>query len=303
MTTSADVHLFEARDGVTISYRRWLPDGDARAAMQIVHGASEHSGRYARLAEQLTASGFAVYAMDLRGHGHTSDGTGVGRFGSGNAGSMVDDVVALNLIIAEAHPGRPRILLGHSMGTIVALATAERHGTGLAGLVLSGALGVNDQLSETVAALQAAVGAGMAEDPLDLGTFNEAFEPARTRYDWLSRDEGEVDAYIADPLAGDQMPLTYAYAAGVFGLSVRASSEAEVAKLPGGLPVLLLSGDRDPVGGEAAGQVIALGDLMEKRGLPVERHIYPDARHEVFNETNRDEVIADLLAWLEQRIG
>jgi len=143
----------------------------------------------------------------------------------------------------------------------------------------------------------------MAEDPLDLGTFNEAFEPARTRYDWLSRDEGEVDAYIADPLAGDEMPLTYAYAAGVFGLSVRASSEAEVAKLPGGLPVLLLSGDRDPVGGEAAAQVIALGDLMEKRGLPVERHIYPDARHEVFNETNRDEVIADLLAWLEQRIG
>jgi alpha-beta hydrolase superfamily lysophospholipase len=286
-----------------ITYRRWLPDGEVRAAMQIVHGASEHSGRYGRLAGALTDRGVAVYAMDLRGHGHTAQGTGIGRFGAGNADSMVDDVVALDLIIAGEHPEEPRILLGHSMGSVIALAAAEKHGPALAGLVLSGALGVNDDLAQTVSALEAAVDAGMAEDPLDLGTFNQAFEPARTRYDWLSRDTGEVDAYIADPLSGDDMPLTYAYAAGVFGLSVRAASPEGVGRLPENLPVLLLSGERDPVGGEAAAFVTALGRLMEKRGLPVERRIYPDARHEVFNETNRDEVVADLTRWLEQRIA
>jgi alpha-beta hydrolase superfamily lysophospholipase len=303
MTTSPDVERFQARDGVTIIYRRWLPDGEVRAAIQVVHGASEHSGRYGRLAGALTDRGVAVYAMDLRGHGHTAQGTGIGRFGAGNADSMVDDVVALDLIIAGEHPEEPRILLGHSMGSVIALAAAEKHGPALAGLVLSGALGVNDDLAQTVSALEAAVDAGMAEEPLDLGTFNQAFEPARTRYDWLSRDTGEVDAYIADPLSGDDMPLTYAYAAGVFGLSVRAASPEGVGRLPENLPVLLLSGERDPVGGEAAAFVTALGRLMEKRGLPVERRIYPDARHEVFNETNRDEVVADLTRWLEQRIA
>ena len=302
MTTSSDVELFKARDGVTITYRRWLPDGEAGAAMQIVHGVSEHSGRYGRLAGALTGRGVAVYAMDLRGHGHTAQQTGVGRFGAGNASSMVDDIVALDLIMADQQPGRPRVLLGHSMGSAFALAAAEKHGAALAGLVLSGALGVNDRLPQTVSALEAAVDAGMGEQSLDLGTFNQAFEPARTRYDWLSRDTGEVDAYIADPICGDDMPLTYAYAAGFFALSVRASSPEGVAQLPE-LPVLLLSGERDPVGGEAAAQVIALARLMEKRGLRVERRIYPDARHEVFNETNRDEVTADLLAWLDERLA
>jgi alpha-beta hydrolase superfamily lysophospholipase len=301
MTTSADVELFQARDGVTIAYRRWLPDTEVRAAVQIVHGASEHSGRYGRLAGALTDRGIAVYAMDLRGHGHTAQRTGAGRFGSGNADTMVDDVLALDLIIADRHPGRPRVLLGHSMGSIIALAAAEKHGQALAALVLSGALGVNDHLPQRVSALEAAVDAGMGEQPFDLGTNNQAFEPARTRYDWLSRDAGEVDAYIADPLCGDDMPLTYAYAAGVFGLSVRASSPQGVERLPDDLPILLLSGERDPVGGEAGAQVIGLARLMEKRGLPVQRRIYPDARHEVFNETNRDEVVADLVRWLEHR--
>ena len=299
MTTAA-VKVLEARDGVRLVCRTWLPGSAPRAALQIVHGASEHSGRYQRLADALTERGLAVYAMDLRGHGRTAEHTGVGRFGAGDADGMLDDVAALSRLMAEAHPGVPRLLLGHSMGSILALASAERDGAGLAGLVLSGALGVDPELAGTVSALQEAVAAGMGDQPLDLGTFNQPFEPARTRYDWLSRDPAEVDAYIADPLAGDEMPLTYAYAAGVFGLSVRASSPDGVARLPVELPVLLLSGERDPVGGVAAGQVLALAELMERRGLSVERHVYPGARHEVFNETNRDEVVADLLAWLER---
>jgi alpha-beta hydrolase superfamily lysophospholipase len=303
-TTSGDLHTFESLGGARVTYRRWLPDGDARGTVQIVHGASEHSGRYERLAGVLTGRGLAVYAMDLRGHGRTAEGTGTGRFGAQGAEGLLHDVRALQLIAAEQHPGVPRILLGHSMGSIIALAAAERDGGDLTGLVLSGPLGVNPALADTVAQLEAAVAAGLADQPLDaLGPFNAAFEPARTAYDWLSRDDAEVDAYLADPLAGDEMPLTYGYATGVFAMNVRAASPQGVAELPDGLPVLLLSGQRDPVGGVDASQVTALAGLLAGRGLPVEQHVYPDARHEVFNETNRDEVAGDLLGWLEKRLA
>jgi alpha-beta hydrolase superfamily lysophospholipase len=303
-TVSGDPHVFQSADGVRVTYLRWLPDREVRATVQIVHGASEHSGRYERLAAALTERGLVVYAMDLRGHGRTAEGTGTGRFGTPGVDGALADVRALQLIAAEQHPGVPRVLLGHSMGSILALAAAERDGAALAGLVLSGPLGVNPALADTVAQLEAAVTAGLADQPLDaLGPFNAAFEPARTPYDWLSRDEAEVDAYLADPLAGDEMPLTYGYASEVFGLNVRAASPQGVAELPDGLPVLLLSGQRDPVGGVDAAQVTALAGLLRDRGLPVEQHVYPDARHEVFNETNRDEVVDDLLGWLEKRLA
>jgi alpha-beta hydrolase superfamily lysophospholipase len=299
-TASGELHLLQTVDGSRVRYRRWLPDGDLRASIQLVHGASEHSGRYGRLAAALTAAGFGVWAMDLRGHGRTAESTGIGRFGSGmGVDTVLDDVQALHLVIDDEHPGVPRVLLGHSMGSIIALASAERDGRDLAGLVLSGPVGVAPQLADMVTALEEAVAAGAGDNALDaLGAFNQPFEPARTAFDWLSRDAAEVDAYVADPLCGDQMPLTVAYAAAVFGLSVGAATADAVARLPDGLPVLLLSGERDPVGGENAAQVNALAALLRDRALTVEQHVYPDARHEVFNETNRDEVTATLVAWL-----
>ena len=227
--------------------------------------------------------------MDLRGHGRTAESTGIGRFGGGSGvDTVLDDVHALHLVIDDEHPGVPRVLLGHSMGSIIALASAERNGADLAGLVLSGPIGVAPQLADMVTALEEAVAAGAADNALDaLGAFNEPFEPARTRYDWLSRDPAEVDAYVADPLSGDEMPLTVAYAAGVFGLPVRAATAEAVAELPDGLPVLLLSGQLDPVGGDVRPGDRAGGSPSAASGgaarLP--------ARHEVFNETNRDEVV------------
>ena len=303
-TNSGDLHVLQSVDGSRVRYRRWLPDRDVRGTVQLVHGASEHSGRYHRLATTLALRGYAVWAMDLRGHGRTAESTGIGRFGGGlGVETVLHDVDALHRVIEAEQPGVPRILLGHSMGSIIALESAERNGGDLAGLVLSGPIGVAPHLVDTVTALEEAVAVGAADQALDaLGPFNEAFQPARTRYDWLSRDPVEVDAYIADPLSGDDVPLTVAYAAGVFALAVRAATPEAVAKLPDGLPVLLLSGELDPVGGKDAVQSTALAQLFTERGLPVERHVYPDARHEVFNETNREEVVADLLAWLYARV-
>ena len=245
--------------------------------------------------------------MDLRGHGRTAESTGVGRFGARRcrrASSTTSS--AMHLVIEEAHPGAPRILLGHSMGSIIALAGAERDGADLVGLVLSGPLGAAPHLAETRRRRsRRRVAAGAGDHALDaLGAFNEAFEPARTRFDWLSRDPAEVDAYIADPLCGDDMPLTAAYAAGVFGLAV-ASADAR-----GGRPATRRAAGAAPL--RPAGPRRAAPtpprsprspSCSRARGLPVEQHVYPDARHEVFNETNRDEVTSDLLIWLDQRVG
>src|SRR5215212_2694316 len=137
MTTSpGELHQLQGVDGSRVRYRRWLPDGDLRGTVQLVHGASEHSGRYGRLAAALTGRGFGVWAMDLRGHGRTAESTGIGRFGQGlGVETVLHDVDALHLVIADQHPGRPRVLLGHSMGSVIALAAAERNGGDLSALV------------------------------------------------------------------------------------------------------------------------------------------------------------------------
>jgi alpha-beta hydrolase superfamily lysophospholipase len=298
-----DVQFLDAADGTRLAYRHWVPDGEVRAALQIVHGLSEHGARYARLARALNGAGIAVAAADQRGHGRTADSTGKGRFGDG-AGTeeVLDDVRALGERLVAAHPGVPLFLLGHSLGSAVALGSAERDGAGLAGLALSGVIGVAPALAEAAVQLRGAVDAGMGDQPMDaLSAFNAPFEPARTPYDWLSRDEAEVDAYLADPLCGDDVPPTYGYGAGMFELVARVATADAVRSLPDGLPVLLLAGRRDPVGGEDAAQVTALAGLLRDRGLDVEERLYADARHEVFNETNRDEVTADLLTWLDGR--
>jgi alpha-beta hydrolase superfamily lysophospholipase len=302
---TGDVQHLEAPDGTRLAYRHWAPDGGVRAAVQDVHGLSEHGARYARLARALNGAGIAVAALDQRGHGRTADATGKGRFGDG-AGpeDVLDDVRTLGERLTAAHPGVPLFLLGHSLGSAVALGSAQRDGAGLAGLVLSGVIGVSPGLAEAATQLRAAADAGLADQPMDaLSAFNAPFEPARTPYDWLSRDPAEVDAYVADPLCGDGMPPTHGYGAGMFELVTRVATADAVRTVPDGLPVLLLAGRRDPVGGEDAAQVTALAGLLRDRGLPVEERLYPDARHEVFNETNRDEVTADLLGWLGRQLG
>ncbi len=228
-------HALQAVDGVRVRYRRWLPPGEPRGAVQVVHGAPEHLGRYGRLATGLTFRGLAVYAVDLRGHGRTAAGTGAGRSGSRGAAALLADVRAVHRVMEREHPGVPRVLLGHATGSVVALAAAEQDGGDLAGLALSG--------------------------------------PAGT-----------------------------ASAAGVCDLAVRSATAEAVALLPDGLPVLLLSGRPDPVGGAGTAQVTALAGLLRARGLPVQQHVYPDARHEAVDETDRDEVVADLLDWLDARL-
>ena len=296
----AEQGSFVDPDGVTVTYRSWLAAADLRGVAVIAHGASEHSGRYERFATALAAAGFAVLAPDHRGHGLTAPSTGPGVIGPRGLDGVLDDLDCVVELGRTAAPTVPLVLVGHSMGSVIALRYAETRGTRLAALVLSGPLGVVPGVEEQIAQLEPAVAGGMGDTPVDaLGAFNAEFEPARTPYDWLSRDPDEVDAYLADPFCGDDMPLTYGYLLAV--LQGTRDGAERAADIPDGLPVLVTAGERDPVSAGGV-QARALAGLLRDGGAEVSERYYPDARHEVLNETNRDEVEADIVGWLDAAV-
>ena len=297
-----------ASDGTALHTHRWLPDGTPKGVVQIAHGVSEHSGRYARLAEALTAAGYAVYAADHRGHGSTGVEADRGYFAD-RAGwsTIVADLRAVTRLGHEEHPGLPVFLLGHSMGSFLARSYAIENSRDLAGLVLSGTAGDPALLGRGGLAIAKALAVvrgprhvSATLDKLSFSRFNSAFEPIRTQNDWLSRDDAEVDRYLEDPRCGD-IPTVGLYMDMVQGL-IAVNDNRKVAAIRRDLPVLLLSGDRCQVGENGKGPR-AVRDQLAQAGLTdVTLTLYPQARHEIFNETNRDEVAADLVAWLNAHL-
>ncbi len=291
---------FRDGDGVDVFYRRWLPGGKPRRVVVIAHGMSEHSGRYGRVAGALTHRGYAVYAPDHRGHGLTAASTGRGRTGPSGMNGVLGDLAQL-IEIAQADVGAlPTVLFGHSMGALISQAFAEQRGASLAGLALSGSPGADGALLETASAVREAVEAGLADQPFaGLSAFNAGIENARTPFDWLSRDPAEVDAYIADPFCGDALPMTHGFVADLMAMATREMEPDAIAAIPPHLPILLLTGDADPVS-NGGSNVRVLEQRMRGAGLDVEAIYYPGARHEVLNETNREQVHRELLGWLER---
>jgi alpha-beta hydrolase superfamily lysophospholipase len=198
-------------DGATGFVYRWSADGPAKAVVQIVHGLAEHAARYGRAAQALTAAGYTVYAQDLRGHGRTAaTPADLGYFAAPDGWNRCEaDLWEVNRRIAADHPGLPIILLGHSLGSFLVQHFISEHGEALAGAVLSGSDGKPPAilpLGRAVARFErwrlGARGRSRVLHALLFGAFNKSFTPARTPFDWLSRDTAEVDAYIADPLCG-----------------------------------------------------------------------------------------------------
>jgi alpha-beta hydrolase superfamily lysophospholipase len=290
-------HTFTDSDGVEIFYRSW-PVEAAKGVVVISHGASEHSARYGRFAEALNAAGYAAYAIDHRAHGRTAASSGNGKMGPGDDQPLLRDLRELEEIARTEVPGVPVVLFGHSMGSMIAQGYVQRFGGGLAGYVLSGCPGPMDGIDDVRAAVHGAVEGGMADEALDmLGPMNEPFEPARTKFDWLSRDAAEVDKYIADPLCGDGMPLTFGFVDGLLDISAPAMEADGIAKTPH-IPLLMITGEMDSASGMAA-NARELETRIRAAGLDVTSHYYPEARHEILNETNRDEVTADVVTWLD----
>lgn len=280
---------FNSEDGIEIAYYRWRAPGKAAGIVQIAHGMGEHSLRYAHVAEVLNQAGYHVYANDHRGHGRSVKGPeSLGDFGAGGWNGLVADMVMLTRL-ARTREGRiPVILLGHSMGSFAAQHYVIDNSALIAGLVLSGSAAVDK----------------LAIDPsadADLTAFNRGFEPARTQHDWLSREPAAVDAYEADPLCGfgvnKQAMQTMAESMG------RLIDPAAIGQIRKELPIYIFAGDKDPINHHLE-WLKPVAERYRAAGIAnVTEKYYAEGRHEMLNETNRDEVMRDLVSWLKDTIA
>jgi alpha-beta hydrolase superfamily lysophospholipase len=280
-----DTFRLEGDGGVRIACYRWSPDEAPRGVVVISHGMGEHAMRYARLANALAGADFESFALDLRGHGRTArDESELGVLGDGGWRSAVADYARLVDHARAERPGVPLVAFGHSLGSFLVQDFLLDHADGVDAAVLSGSSAV-DQVKVLVDPTA----------PMDLTLLNAPFSPARTDFDWLSRDEREVDKYLADPLCG--FGLEPAGLSTWLDESDRLADPKLIAGVGHGFPVYLVSGSADPINAGYSWLNI-LADRYQAAGLDVSKAYYDEARHEVFNETNRDEITNDLIAWL-----
>ena len=292
--------------GPALDVRAWLPEGQPKAVIQLVHGMAEHIDRYDAPARYLAQRGYLVVGHTHLGHGPRAEIKGYFAREQGWQ-HLIDDVHALRQRTQREHPGLPYFILGHSMGSFIVRCYLREHAEGLAGCVLSGSGYVPKAtaLAGIVTSNLVCLFGGEKKpsaliDKLGFSSSNKPFAPSRTPYDWLSRVDAEVDKYIADPDCG--FLFTGSGYRDFFRGMERLADLSEMRKIPKDLPLLLLSGDRDPVGGMGEG-VKRVAEEFRQAGLTdVTVKLYPEGRHEMFNEINRDEVCADLAAWLDARL-
>jgi alpha-beta hydrolase superfamily lysophospholipase len=303
-----------AEDGVDIYVHRWWSSTAPKAVVQIIHGLAEHAGRYARLAASLNAQGYVVYATDLRGQGRTAqnaaqdtaqqtsdDTSDLGFFAATDGWrKCLNDLWQVNRIAAQENPGLPVVLLGHSMGSTFARQFMAEHGDALSAVVLSGASGQPNALAQSgrlTARLErmrlGPRGHSKLIQSLTFDAFNKRFQPARTRFDWLSRDPAEVDKYVVDPLCG----FSASTQLWIDMLDAWADIARSCEAVPTSLPIYVISGTNDPVSAGTKA-LLPMLDQFRAAGLNVESKFYPEARHELLNETNREEVTRDLVQWI-----
>lgn len=279
MAITTDTFRYAGADGTQIVGYRWTGAQTPRATIQLAHGAGEYAGRYLEPLTPVIEAGFVVYAADHRGHGATAGPEGLGDFGPGGAAAAVDDMAVLSRRIRAESPDLPLILFGHSMGAMFAQAYLLENSALIDAMVLSGT---------------AAPGPRLPGGP------NAAYANPRTDYDWLSRDEAEVDRYITDPLCGIRFTPESMESLGLLRETITAGAGLDrVAK---DLPVYVFVGDEDPINVKLT-RIHPLIERYRKAGLTnVTLKVYEGGRHEMLNETNRQEVVADLLAWLERAL-
>lgn len=300
--------IFKDDEGVEIFVYKWLPGDETKVkgVVQISHGMAETAARYERFAGSLTKAGFVVYANDHRGHGRTAKTVeNVGYMGEDGFNWAVKDMKQLNGIIKKENPGKPIFLLGHSMGSFLAQRYITLYGDSINGVILSGTTGRQGlvlNLGIRMAANEVKkVGAKTSSKKLNdmsFGSYNNAFKPARTDFDWLSRDTKEVDKYINDSFCGA------VFTAGFFFDLAKGMKEMHkkenMRNIPKNLPIYLFSGDMDPVGKDCKTLYPLIKTYEKLRIKDVTYKFYKGGRHEMLNEINKDEVTNDTIDWLNR---
>ncbi|MCH9693503.1 MAG: alpha/beta hydrolase [Gammaproteobacteria bacterium] len=295
-----------APDGHVIHGTVWQPATTARGVLQVFHGLGEHHLRYERFAALAASRGLAVVAHDHRGHGEKAQQ--LGHFADTDGWrKLSDDGLLVNDFIQGRFADLPLVLIGHSMGSYIAQYFAMQHANRFSALVLSastwpnkGLLFVGRLLARILSWRLGVRGNSPLLHKMGFGDFNKPFEPARTELDWLSRDESEVDKYIDDPLCGGP------YSCGLWldlmgGLQTIASDNA-LHFVPAELPILFTGGSLDPVGGDKGIASLAM-HYAQTGHSRITVKVYDGGRHEMLNETNRDEFSRDLLDWIEARFS
>jgi alpha-beta hydrolase superfamily lysophospholipase len=297
---------FVSVDGLQVFVRQWLPEEKPRAAILIAHGAAEHSQRYERIANLLTSEGFAVYAPDHRGHGQTAGSLDqAGNAGPDGFNGMLRDLHTLAKIMRGKYEAAPIFLLGHSMGATLSQRLIQLHSNLFSGVILSGSPGVRPN-PEQAAAYTAQLAQGdNAEQTSEFfkkifASFNDGLGQIKSGYEWLSRDADEVQKYVDDPWCG--FAFNNRLVAEMSQCALEMSQSENIAAINKSLPILLFAGTQDRAGGngEFVNNLAAL--YRYANIVDVQVILYPEGRHEMLNETNRDQVHRDLIAWLEKHI-
>lgn len=292
-------------DGAVSFVRCWAPERKPVGCIQIVHSLSEHGGRYARFAAALNGAGYAVFAQDLPGHGRTARAPDeLGHFAdTGGWELALASIRAVHVDIRERYPRLPIVLFGRSMGALLAQDVLVNHGRDLAGCVLCATTGdmgrfrfVGTTLMRTEIAVAGPRYRSRLADELSYKAYNRRFKPARTRFDWLSRDPAEVDRYIADPHCGFR--ASCGLWLDILAVGGRQRDIKRLARIPSDLPILIIAGTEDPTVNGIKGPT-ALERAYVRAGLGrVSLKFYPGARHELLHDICRDEVTSDVVEWL-----
>ncbi len=301
---------FTASDGAALATYKWEPTTAPRAIIHIAHGLAEHAGRYVRTAKALNSYGYAVYANDMRGHGQTAQGQDELGFLAAADGwnRVVLDVAEMLTAEAREQDGIPLILLGHSLGSYLAQQLIYEHPKLLTAAILSAPNGKPGLLAQTGRVLARTERVRLGErgrsqliNSLTFGKFNEPFAPVETPFDWLSRDRAEVKLYFNDARCGF-LSTTQLWVDFLDGINELANP-AHKRLIQPTFPLYIIAGSHDPVCGNGKGAA-ALAQEYKTAGLTnVTYKLYPEARHELLNEINRQEVIDDLTLWLNQLVA
>ena len=309
MAKITDFHFSSADGRSSIHCRMWSPEGEPRAIVQIVHGVAEHIGRYHDFASFLTGKGFVAVGDDHLGHGLTvSDESEFGWFAETDGWELIiKDEKKLRDIMRDKYPGVPMILLGHSMGSFMARTYIGYYpedfdlcilaGTGHTpvAVCLAGRMVARREICRHGSKYRSSILQQMA-----FGNYLKGIENPIGPYDWICRDENVIRAYNADPLCGFAVTAELMYE--MTGGLEMIRKKSHLRKMKKDLPILLISGSADPVGGWGKG-VRTVFRLFKGIGMEdVTIKLYPEDRHEVLNELNKQEVYSDILAWIDKKL-
>ncbi len=292
----------QAEDGHRILVEVWAPE-QPRCVIHLLHGLGEHAARYERFAAACNNNGIAVIAHNHRGHGENCPSGDLGHYADERGWEkIIDDVDTVQQSVRQQFAGVPITLLGHSMGSYIAQSYVIRRQPDIANMILSAstfAPRIQLQVGHWLAAFECWRLGGREKsallNKLGFGDFNKRFAPNRSPFDWLSRDEREVDKYVADPLCGQDSScqLWHDLTGGLLEIGAKRALQ----KIRADLPILITGGTHDPVGGQAG--LTKLNNAYLKSGhSAVTLKLYEEGRHEMFNETNRDEFTRDLIEWI-----